>query len=47
MIRLTKENTQKAIQKCKQLKLTVKFIKERMFAVQSSNNSNVYQSALT
>jgi len=28
MIRLTTENTQKAIAKCKQLKLTVKFIKE-------------------
>jgi hypothetical protein len=32
MIRLTTENTQKAIEKCKQLKPTVKFIKERMFA---------------
>jgi len=43
MIRLTTENTQKAIEKCKQLKPTVKFIRERMFVVQSSNNSNVYQ----
>jgi hypothetical protein len=42
MIRLTTENTQKAIEKCKQLKPKVKFIKERMFAVQSSNNTNVY-----
>ncbi len=42
MIRLTTENTQKAIVKCKQLKPKVKFIKERMFAVQSANNSNVY-----
>ena len=42
MIRLTTENTQNAIAKCKQLKPTVKFIKERMFVVQSANNSNVY-----
>ena len=42
MIRLTIENTQKAADKCRQLKPTVKFIKERMFAVYSSNNSNVY-----
>ena len=42
MIRLTTENTQNAIAKCKQLKPTVKFIKERMFAVQSANNANVY-----
>ncbi len=42
MIRLTTENTQKAIEKCKQLKPTVKFIKERMFVVKSANNSNVY-----
>jgi hypothetical protein len=46
MIRLTTENTQRAIEKCKQLKPTVKFIRERMFAVQSANNSNVYQLAL-
>ncbi len=43
MIRLTTENTLKAIEKCKQLKPTVKFIKERMFAVQSANNERVYQ----
>ncbi len=43
MIRLTIENTKRAIEKCKQLKPTVKFIKERMFAVQSANNANVYQ----
>ena len=43
MIKLTTENTQNAIAKCKQLKPKVKFIKERMFAVQSANNSNIYQ----
>ncbi len=42
MIRLTTENTQKAVAKCKQLKPRVKFIKDRQFAVQSANNSNVY-----
>ncbi len=43
MIRLTTENTQKAIEKCKQLKPRIKFIKERMFAVQSANNERIYQ----
>lgn len=42
MIRLTKENTQNAVTKCKQLKPKVKFIEDRSFAVYSSNNSNVY-----
>ena len=42
MIRLTTENTQKAVAKCKQLKPRVKFIKDRQFTVQSANNSNVY-----
>lgn len=42
MIRLTSENTQKAIAKCKQLKPKVKFIKDRLFIVYSSNNSNIY-----
>ena len=42
MIRLTTENTQKAIEKCKQLKPKVKFIKDRLFIVYSANNSNVY-----
>ena len=42
MIRLTKENTQKAIAKCKQLKPKVKFLKDRLFVVYSANNSNVY-----
>lgn len=42
MIKLTQENTQNAIKKCKQLKPKVRFIKDRMFVVYSSNNSNVY-----
>ncbi len=42
MIRLTTENTQKAIEKCKQLKPKVKFIKDRLFVVYSSNNANAY-----
>ncbi len=42
MIRLTTENTQKAIEKCRQLKPKVKFIKDRLFVVYSANNSNVY-----
>ena len=42
MIKLTTENTQKAIAKCKQLKPTVRFIADRTFAVQSANNSNSY-----
>lgn len=43
MIRLTTENTQKAIERCKQLRPKVQFIKDRVFAVSSANNSNVYQ----
>ncbi len=43
MIRLTNENTQKAIEKCKKLKPTVKFVQDRLFVVFSSNNSNIYQ----
>ena len=42
MIRLTTENTQKVVAKCKQLKPRVKFIQDRLFAVQSANTSNVY-----
>ncbi len=42
MIKLTNENTKNAVAKCKQLKPTVRFIKDRFFAVQSANNSNVY-----
>jgi len=43
MIRLTTENTQKAVAKCRQLKPKVKFIKDRLYVVYSANNSNVYQ----
>ncbi|CAN5574366.1 hypothetical protein BH20ACI4_BH20ACI4_27890 [soil metagenome] len=42
MIKLTADNTQKAIERCKQLKPKVRFIKDRLFVVYSSNNSNVY-----
>ena len=42
MIELTKDNTTKAIERCKQLRPKVKFLKDRMFVVYSSNNSNVY-----
>ena len=42
MIRLTPDNTAKAIERCKQLKPKVKFIKDRLFVVYSANNSNVY-----
>ncbi len=42
MIRLTVENTKRAIEKCKQLKPKVKFLKDRSFVVYSANNSNVY-----
>ncbi len=42
MIRLTTENTVKAIKRCKELKPKVKFLKDRMYVVYSANNSNVY-----
>jgi signal transduction histidine kinase len=42
VIKLTTENTQKAIERCKQLKPKVRFIKDRFFKVYSANNSNVY-----
>jgi hypothetical protein len=42
MIRLTTENTLAAIERCKQLKPKVRFIKDRLFVVYSANNSNVY-----
>ena len=42
MIKLTKENTAKAIERCKQLKPKVIFISDRTFEVQSANNSNSY-----
>lgn len=43
MIRLTKENTAKAVERCRQLKPTVRFIEDRQFAVFSANNDNVYK----
>jgi hypothetical protein len=42
MIRLTKENVQRAIARCKQLKPKVRFVAERVFTVQSANNDNFY-----
>lgn len=42
MIKLTEENTAKAVERCKQLRPKVKCIKDRLFVVYSSNNSNVY-----
>ena len=42
MIRLTSHNTANAIERCKQLKPKVRFIKDRLFVVYSANNSNVY-----
>lgn len=42
MIKLTQENTSKAIERCKKLKPTVRYIKDRLFVVYSSNNSNIY-----
>ena len=42
MIKLTTENTARAIERCKQLKPTVRFVADRIFAVQSANNSNSY-----
>ncbi len=42
MIKLTTENTTKAIERCKQLKPRVNFIAERTFSVKSANNDNAY-----
>jgi hypothetical protein len=43
MIKLTIENTQNAVKRCKQLKPRVKFVANRTYEVFSSNNSNKYQ----
>lgn len=43
MIKLTIENTAKAVERCKQLKPVVRFVKNRTFDVLSSNNSNTYR----
>lgn len=42
MIKLTNENTERAVKRCKQLRPTVRFIADRVYEVYSSNNSNVY-----
>ncbi len=42
MIKLTNENTAKAIERCRKLKPTVRFVADRVFAVQSANNTNSY-----
>ena len=42
MIKLTANNTQKAIERCKQLKPQVRFVADRTYSVKSANNSNVY-----
>lgn len=42
MIKLTAENTAKAVERCKQLKPKVRFIADRVFSVQSANNGNSY-----
>ncbi len=42
MIKLTTENTTKAIERCKQLKPKVSFLADRTFSVKSANNSNSY-----
>jgi hypothetical protein len=42
MIKLTTENTAKAIERCRKLKPQVRFIAERVFAVKSANNTNSY-----
>ncbi len=42
MIKLTTENTTKAIEKCRKLKPQVRFIADRIFSVKSSNNTNSY-----
>ncbi len=42
MIKLTTENTAKAIERCRKLKPTVRFVADRVFAVQSVNNTNSY-----
>lgn len=42
MIKLTAENTAKAIERCRQLKLQVRFVADRIFSVKSANNANSY-----
>ncbi len=42
MIKLTPQNTARAIERCKQLKPKVSFLADRTFSVKSANNSNAY-----
>jgi len=42
MIKLTTENTARAIERCRKLKPTVRFVAERTFSVKSANNTNSY-----
>lgn len=42
MIRLTEENTARAIERCRELRPKVRFVSTRTIAVQSANNTNVY-----
>ena len=42
MIKLTAENTSRAIERCKQLRPKVVFISDRTFEVKSANNENSY-----
>ncbi len=42
MIKLTTENTAKAIERCRKLKPQVRFVAERIFSVKSANNTNFY-----
>jgi hypothetical protein len=42
MIKLTKENTQNAVAKAKELRPKVIFIQDRVFEVKSANNENSY-----
>jgi hypothetical protein len=42
MIKLTAENTARAIERCRQLKPKVRFVADRTFSVKSANNDNAY-----
>ncbi len=42
MIKLTAQNTEQAIERCRKLKPQVRFVAERVFAVKSANNTNSY-----
>lgn len=40
MIKLTTENTQRAIERCKRLKPKVRFVAEQTFKFETANNAN-------